>query len=119
ATKLFVIPGSEIHTAAVQKGLSVVYEVYADRVYTKEGILVSRKIPGAVIKDPEEAAEHVLRMVVEGKLKTIDDTFIDIEAESICVHGDTSSALDIIREVKTKLEQEGVQITPVGQWHRS
>jgi len=116
-TKLFVMPGGEIHKAAVEKGLSVVLEVFADRAYTKERNLVSRKIPGALIKDPAEAAEHVVRMVVEGKLKTIDGEFVDIKAESVCVHGDTLGALEIIRQVRDKLEHEGVQIAPIGRWH--
>lgn len=114
-TKLFVIPGGEIHKAAVEKGLSVVLEVFADRAYTMEGNLVSRKIPGALLKDPAEAAEHVLRMVVESKVKTIDGEFVDIEAESICVHGDTPGALELIRQVRAKLEQAGVEITPIGR----
>lgn len=117
-TKLFVIPGGEIHQAAVEKGLSVVLEVFADRAYTKEGNLVSRKIPGAVIKDPAEAAEHVLRMVVDSKVKTIDGEFVDIEAESICVHGDTPDALEVIRQVRTTLEHAGIEIAPVGRWHK-
>ncbi|RFU70297.1 LamB/YcsF family protein [Peribacillus saganii] len=118
-TKLFVIPSGEIHKAAVENGLSVVLEVFADRAYTKEGNLVSRKIPGAVIKDSAEAAEHVMRMVVENKIKTIDGELIDIEAQSVCVHGDTPGALEVIRQVRAKLEHAGVEIGPVGRWHKT
>ncbi|MEH7342433.1 5-oxoprolinase subunit PxpA [Bacillus sp. JJ1532] len=115
-TKVFVIPDGEIHKAAVEKGLSVVLEVFADRAYTKERNLVSRKLPGAVIKDPNEAVEHVLRMVVDGKIKTIDGELVDIEAESICVHGDTPGALEVIRRVRDRLEQAGVEIAPIGRF---
>jgi len=116
-TKLFVIPGGEIHKAAVEKGLSVVQEVFADRAYTNEGNLVSRKLPGSVIKDPDEAVKHVLRMVVDSKVKTIDGELIDIKAESICVHGDTPGALEVIRRVRDRLEHAGIEIAPVGRWH--
>jgi UPF0271 protein len=115
--KLFVKQGTEIHKVAKERGISVVLEIFADRAYTKSGTLVSRKIPGAVIKDPKEAAENVLRMVTEGKSKTIDGEFIEIEGESVCVHGDTVGAIDIVRHVRDKLEKAGVEISPVGAWH--
>ncbi len=114
--KLFVIAGTEVHRVAEEKGVSIVREVFADRAYTKEGTLVSRKVPGAVIKDPEVAAQNVLDMVLHGKVKTIDGETLAIEAESICVHGDTEGALAIVRRVKEKLEEAGVKIAPVGTW---
>jgi UPF0271 protein len=115
--KLFIREGTEIHKIAVKKGLPVVLEFYADRAYTREKTLVSRKIPGAVIKDPEIIAENVLRMVVEGKTKTMDGEIIDIKGESICVHGDTTGAVEIIKRIREKLNGAGVQVAPVGKWH--
>jgi UPF0271 protein len=116
-TRIFVKPGTELHKAAEAKGLPVVLELFADRAYTKEGTLVSRKLPGALIKNPEEAAENVLRMAVEGKVKTVEGELIDMKGESICVHGDTQGSLEIIRAIRTKLEEAGVEIAPVGDWH--
>lgn len=116
--KLFVKQGTVIHRIAQEKGLSVVLEIFADRAYNKDMTLVSRKIPGAVIKDPEEAAENVVRMVTQGKAKTIDGELIDIKGESICVHGDTPGALEIVRRVREALEKAGVEIAPVGSWHK-
>lgn len=112
--KLYLKPGTVIYDVAKEMGMIIVNEVFADRSYNKDGTLVSRKFPGAVIKDPEEAADNVLRMVVDGKAKTLDGEFIDIEADSICVHGDTQGALEIVKEVKQRLEDAGVQISPVG-----
>lgn len=117
-TKLFVLPGTEIHKAAEEKGLSYVLEVFADRAYNKDATLVSRKIPGAVIKDPQEAAENVLRMILDGKAKTLDGELIDIKAESVCVHGDTQGALEIVRYLRKKIEDSGIEIAPVAQWHQ-
>ncbi|TQR13739.1 LamB/YcsF family protein [Psychrobacillus soli] len=116
-TKLFVLPGTEIHKAAEEKGLSHVLEVFADRAYNRDATLVSRKLPGAVIKDPQEAADNVLRMILDGKAKTIDGEFIDIKADSICVHGDTQGALDIVRHLRRCIEEKGIEIAPVGRWH--
>lgn len=115
-TKLLVIHGTVVHKVAEEKGISIVKEVFADRAYTNEGTLVSRKIPGGVIKDPEKAADQVLDMVLHGKVTTIDGEVIPMEADSICVHGDTDGALTIVRRVKEKLEQSGVKIEPVGKW---
>ncbi|WP_209125058.1 LamB/YcsF family protein [Alkalihalobacillus sp. BA299] len=117
-TKLFVLPGTEIHKAAAEKGLSFVLEVFADRAYNKDATLVSRKLPGAVIKKPEEAAENVLRMILEGKAKTLDGDLIDIQADSVCVHGDTQGALEIVRYLKGRIEEKGIEIAPVGKWHK-
>ncbi|PIC82845.1 lactam utilization protein LamB [Sporosarcina sp. P1] len=115
-TKLFVIANTVIHKLAVEKGIAVVHEVFADRTYTNDGTLVSRKQEGAVIKDPEKAAEQVLQMVLEGNVTTIDGNVIDMSADSICVHGDTQGALEIIRCIKSKLEENNVIIAPVGTW---
>lgn len=117
-TKLFVLPGTEIHKAAMEKELSSVLEVFADRAYNRDGTLVSRKQPGAVIKDPKEAVDNVLRMILDGKAKTIDGEYIDIQADSICVHGDTQGAVDIVRNLKKSIEEKGIKIAPVGHWHR-
>lgn len=116
--KLFVIEGTEVHKAAVEKGVSVVFEVFADRAYTKERTLVSRKLPGAVIKDPDVAAENIVRMVIEGKAKTLEGEYIPMKADSVCVHGDTAGALEIVLRVKTRLDEAGVSVAPVGTWHK-
>jgi UPF0271 protein len=113
---IFVKPGTQLHQSAEAKGLPFILEIFADRAYNKDKTLVSRKLPGAVIKDPEKAAENVVRMVVDGKAQTLDGELIDIQGESICVHGDTQGSLEIIRLVRTKLEEAGVTIAPVGQW---
>jgi UPF0271 protein len=114
--KLFLRQGTELHKIAEKKGVPVVLELYADRAYTREGFLVSRKIPGSVIKDPEIIANNILRMVVEGKAETMDGELFDIKGDSICVHGDTTGAVEIIKRVREKLQEAGVEIAPVGKW---
>lgn len=114
-----VKPGTLMHEAAAAKGAPFVLEVYADRAYHRDLSLVSRKVPGAVITDPEEVADRVARMVVDGKVRTIEGDDVDIQAESICVHGDTKGALDIVKAVRTRLEEEGVEVAPLGTWWRA
>jgi 5-oxoprolinase (ATP-hydrolysing) subunit A len=114
-TPIYVKPGSQLHKVSEEKNVPFVLEIFADRAYNKDGTLVSRKIPGAVIKDPKVAAENIVRMVVDGKAKTIDGELIDMTGDTICVHGDTQGSLEIIRYLRNELENAGVQILPIGQ----
>ncbi len=95
-------------------GLKVVYEAFADRAYTPDGTLVSRRQPGAVIKDPEEVSERALRMAKDGIVIAVDGTSIPLEAQTLCVHGDTPSAVDLVKKIRETLESDGVLVTPMG-----
>ena len=95
-------------------GLKVAYEAFADRAYTPEGTLVSRRQPGAVIKDREKVAERVLMMAKEGKVIAVDGTEIPLAAQTICVHGDTPGAVDLIKAIRERLEAEGIEVRPMG-----
>jgi UPF0271 protein len=92
-------------------GLQTIAEAYADRAYTKEGRLVSRREPGAVLHDPSQIAERMVRLAVHGTIEAIDGSVIHIEAQSLCVHGDSPGAVAIAREVRRRLEAEGVGIS--------
>ena len=95
-------------------GLKVVYEAFPDRAYTPEGTLQSRREPGAVIKDPQEVSERALRMAKEGKVIAVDGTPIQIEAQTLCVHGDTPTAVELVKGIREALEADGVAVTPMG-----
>ena len=94
-------------------GLKVVYEAFPDRAYTPEGNLVPRREPGAVIKDPQEVARRALRMATDGIVIAVDDTSIPIEAQTLCVHGDTPTAVDLVKNIHETLEKEGVSVQPM------
>lgn len=96
-------------------GLKVVYEAFPDRAYTPEGNLVSRKVPGALIKSPGAVSERALKMAAEGKVIAIDGTVVDIDAQTLCVHGDTPIAVDLVRGIRQTLEGEGIDVVPMGQ----
>ena len=93
-------------------GLRVVSEAYADRAYTKDGRLVSRREPGAVLHDAALIAERMVRLARHGTIEAIDGSVISIETQSICVHGDSPGAVAIAKEIRRRLEAEGVVITP-------
>jgi len=104
------LAGSPLLSLAQQKGLITVAEAFADRAYHSDGTLVSRQQAGAVIYDAREAAEHMLQWVTEGGLTSIEGQFTPIEAQSICVHGDTPEAVAMATQIRQLLESQGIVI---------
>ena len=104
------LPGSEVLRLAEKSGLRPVTEAFADRAYNPDGTLVSRTLPGAVLHDPAEVAQHVLRMATERRIMAIDGTILNVRAESICVHGDSPGAVAMATAVKSALSDAGVSI---------
>jgi len=101
-------------TAAKNAGIKYVEEAFADRAYTSEGTLVPRKQEGSVIHDVNEVAERVLTMAKEQKVTAIDGATVPITAQTICVHGDTPGAVDMIKAIRAKLEAEGIEFRAFG-----
>jgi len=93
-------------------GLTAVAEIFADRAYTEDGLLVARGKPGAVITDPEAAAARVVAMVKAGAIITAGGNELATDIASICVHGDSAHAVETARLVRRRLEEEGVAIAP-------
>jgi len=111
---IFAQSGSVMAEVAREAGLRVVQEVFADRAYTPEGQLVSRRLPGAVIHDAETVAQRALEMVTTGYVTAVDGSRVPVVAESICVHGDTPDAVNLIRRIRERLEGAGVVVGPAG-----
>ncbi len=107
---LVALAGSPLIGWARGAGLRVVAEAFADRAYTPTGALVSRREKGAVLHDAQQIAERMLRLVREGTVEAIDGSIVRIEADSICVHGDSPDAVAIARRLRERFEQEGVAI---------
>ena len=108
---LMALAGAPLIQWARDAGLTVVAEAFADRGYTPQGALVSRREPGAVLHDEALIAERMLRLAREGVIKAVDGSLVRIEADSICVHGDSPGAVAIARGLRQRFEQEGVHIT--------
>ena len=107
---LLGLSGSEMLKAAERIGLRAAKEVFADRAYEEDGSLVARSKPGAMITDEDEAIQRVVRMIKEGKVTTISGKDIEVQADSICVHGDGEKALAFVEKIRKALVREGVQI---------
>lgn len=109
---LVALAGSPLIELARHEGLTCIAEAFADRAYTPTGALVSRREPGAVLHDAEQVAQRMLRLVQTGEIEAIDGSVTRIEADSICVHGDSPGAIQMAREVRQLLEQSGVSLQP-------
>src|SRR4029077_7758061 len=108
---LFAPDKSELARAGEAHGLQIAREIFADRNYLNDGWLVPRTRPDALLHDPKEAAERVLRMLPEGNVRSIEGRDVEVRGETICVHGDTPGAVEFARELHTRLEREGVKIS--------
>jgi len=106
------LPGSEWLQQATAAGLTAVPEAFADRAYTPEGHLVSRRQPGAVLRAPDLIAARCVEMARTGKVRAIDGSLVQVRARSLCVHGDTPGAVEIARRVRAALLAEGVALRP-------
>ena len=112
---LVALAGSPLIGWAEAEGLRVVAEAFADRAYTPQGTLVSRREPGAVLHDANDVAERMLRLANEGTVTAIDGSVVRIRADSICVHGDSPGAVGMARRVRERLVQAGVTIRPFAE----
>jgi UPF0271 protein len=112
---MVVMPGMETEKAAEKIGLRLVREIYADRAYTETGALVSRKLPGAVIHDPQQAATRVMQMLESRAIITLDGKKLPTRIDSICVHGDTPGAVEMARQLRTLLEGNGLTLASMAK----
>ncbi|HRZ61020.1 MAG TPA: 5-oxoprolinase subunit PxpA [Rubrivivax sp.] len=109
---LLALAGSPLVERARARGLAVVAEAFADRAYNDDGTLVSRRLEGAVLHDPDAVAERMLQWVERGELPSISGRPVRIEADSICVHGDSPGAVEMARRIRTRLAAAGVPLAP-------
>lgn len=107
---ILAISGTQTERAARAAGHPVFSEVFADRGYLASGQLVPRGSNGAMIHDPNYAADRLLELLETGHMPVIDGAPIALEAHSICVHGDSPGAVNMARHIRQQLEAQGVDI---------
>lgn len=106
------LPGSAVLAEAERVGIPTAREAFADRAYTPDGTLVSRKLPGAVLHDPDEVAARMVSLVERGGLTAIDGSWVRFEADSICVHGDSPGARQMAERTAESLREAGLTVKP-------
>ena len=109
---LVALAGSHLVEQARAAGLKVVSEAFADRAYNSDGSLVSRRLDGAVLHDSAFVARRVVSMLKNGGVESIDGVFTAIQADTICLHGDTAGALEMSAAIKAELLNHHIEIRP-------
>ena len=107
---LVVLAGSPLEMIARDAGLTVVREAFADRAYLPDGSLVPRDQPGAVLHETAEITKRMIRLATTGTIAAIDGSELRLDAQSICVHGDTPDAVVVATAVRHALEDAGLDI---------
>lgn len=110
-----VLPGSELEKAGERLGLRLAREIFGDRAYDDAGMLVPRKIEGAVLHDPAVAAPRMVRFVQEGAIESVNGKKIPVPMDSICVHGDSPGAVAMANAIRAALTEAGIDIRPMAQ----
>lgn len=113
---MLCLANSQMTVAARQQGVRCVEEAFADRAYTDEGTLVSRKIAGAVIHDVNQVVARVVRMAKDQSVVSISGKEIPINAQTVCVHGDTPGAVALVKEIRIALGKEKIELRAFGSW---
>ncbi|MBF0889658.1 LamB/YcsF family protein [Gluconobacter kondonii] len=107
---IMAIALSHLDRIGRERGLTVFSEIFADRAYTEDGHLVSRKEPGAVLHDADFAAARAVRMVQAGAIETISGKMLPTRIDTICVHGDNAESVDVARKVRAGFEAAGITL---------
>ncbi len=104
--------GETMRRMGEEFGLNVVYEAFPDRAYTPGGTLVPRKQPGAVIADPGEVAQRALDMA-KGFVTAVDGSTLELDVQTLCVHGDTQGAVNLVKKIREVLKANNINVMPM------
>ena len=107
---IFYCAGAVLGDEAEKIGLKTASEIFADRAYMDDLSLVPRKQPGAMITDEDSAVERCIRMVKEGRVKSINGNDIEIRGDTLCVHGDGAKALAFVERIRNEFTKENITI---------
>ncbi len=110
ALPLLGLPGSSLADAAADAGLPFVAEGFADRAYLADGRLMPRNRPGSVLEDADEVSARAVEMAVHRRVSAADGTVLALEAQSLCLHGDTAGAVRLAQLTRQRLADAGVEV---------
>lgn len=110
---LFGLAGSESIAAGRRAGLRTAAEGFADRNYAADGTLIPRSEPNALIDDSDRAASQAIRLVREGRVRSVDGSDVEVHVDTICIHGDSPEAAALARAIRAGLEAAGIDVRPV------
>ncbi|WP_376876635.1 LamB/YcsF family protein [Albirhodobacter sp. R86504] len=108
--RLLILPRTAMEAAAVSMNATWSGEIFADRGYRDDGTLIDRRDPNAVLHDPIAAADRIKTMIRKGAIISASGKEIPARIETICVHGDTASAVDMARHLRKSLTDSGITV---------
>ncbi len=111
----YALASSDMARIAGEVGLTVAHEVFADRTYQPDGSLTPRSRPDAMIEDPEVSIQQVLRMVTEGRVKAVDGSDVEVQADTLCIHGDEPGAVVFAKAIRAALGEAGIRVKAVSR----
>ncbi|WP_296663089.1 5-oxoprolinase subunit PxpA [Paraburkholderia sp.] len=111
---VFALAGSALAAAARAAGLVAVEEVFADRGYRADGSLVPRGEPGALLDDEDAVLARTLAMILEQRVQAVDGTWVPLNAQTVCLHGDGPHALAFARRIRAALADAGIGVRAAG-----
>lgn len=111
---LFGLSGSQLTAAGDAAGLRVAHEVFAERGYGRDGQLLPRGMPGAVLASVEDAIAQARELAACGRVTTIDGGKLHLRADTLCLHGDRSDAAAFARALRSALEADAIHILSIG-----
>jgi len=109
------VGGTEMERAGEALGLRVAREAFVDRLYEDDGNLTPRRIPGAVITDPQAAAARAVRMVREQAVIARSGAVLPRRIDTLCVHGDEATGVAVARAARAALDAAGIDLVPLPQ----
>ena len=105
---ILVMPNTQIEKAAIEADCTIIREIYADRAYNEDATLVSRDEVGAIIDNPQLAADRMIDVMESGLITSINGKRIKVKGDSICVHGDNPHAVKMAHTIRERLEKAGI-----------
>ena len=116
---IYLVPtGSQMEIAAKKNSMRIACEIFADRNYEDNGNLISRTKPNALITDPELAKKHVLNMVKNQAINCFSGKQIQCKIDSVCIHGDNMSSLNIAKSIKEDLLKNGLELKALNKMRK-
>jgi 5-oxoprolinase (ATP-hydrolysing) subunit A len=105
----------QLKKKCIKEGIRLALEAFPDRQYTDNGELLSRKHKDAVMKDHDEIARRAVKMVKEKGLKSVNGRWIDMEIDTLCIHGDNLQSIEAARKIRFYATREGIEIAPLAE----
>ena len=105
-------PGSALLGAGIAAGLACVAEGFADRAYEADGRLRSRRLPGALLHDPDRAAAQAVGIARDSRVTAFDGTILELAVATLCIHGDTPGAVATATAIRAAFAEAGIEVHP-------